>query len=41
MRRSIHGRERSPLPALDFDHLPLDKLRRLARDGWAIGWDIP
>jgi opine dehydrogenase len=21
------------LPALDFDHLPLDKLRRLARDG--------
>jgi opine dehydrogenase len=28
--------ENDLLPALDFDHMPLDKLRRLARDGWAM-----
>jgi opine dehydrogenase len=28
--------ENDLLPALDFDHLPLDKLRRLARDAWAM-----
>ncbi|SEC77694.1 ketopantoate reductase [Rhizobiales bacterium GAS191] len=28
--------ENDLLLALDFDHLPLDKLRRLARDGWAM-----